>query len=263
MDITGFLKVIARVGYAAKCIVYSILGILTLFVAFSATSAEEVTKKSVFKEILSSPFGSISLTAVSVGFTCYVLWRLSQFLINPGGLDMSKPKDILLRGFYLFSAFAYGSATYVAVKVLIALSASSQQQKQQVGNSILQETWGAILVGALSLAVMLFAFIQFKHVIKVDFKDKFVNSMPSLQNKLSVWSGRLGFACRGVLYLMIGGFFMNASITQKSEKAGGLPEALSTLLVQPFGPWMVGALGIGLCSFGIFCGVEARYRKID
>lgn len=263
MDITFVIKVIARIGYSAKCIVYCILGVLTLFVAFNSTKAEEVTKKSVFQEILYTPFGSVSLTAVTVGFACYVAWRLAQGITNPGDLDMSKPRDILMRLFYFFSAIAYGSATYVSLKVLMSLQDDAKQQQQQVGDSILQTTWGALLVGAISVAVILFSLIQFKHVIKTDFMDKFVNAMPQLQKRIVVWSGRLGFACRGVLYLMVGAFFMNASIAQKSEKAGGLPEALSTLLVQPFGPWMVCALGIGLIGFGVFCGFEGRYRKTD
>lgn len=263
MDITFLTKVIARIGYSAKCIVYCVLGILTLLVAFTATRAEEVTKKSVFQEILYTPFGSVSLTAVTVGFACYVAWRLAQGVTNPGNLDMTKPKDVLMRLFYFFSAIAYGSATYVSIKVLMSLQDDSKQQQQQVGESILQTTWGAILVGAISLAVILFSLIQFKHVVKTDFMDKFVSSMPALQSKIVVLCGRLGFACRGVVYLMVGVFFMNASIAQKSEKAGGLPEAVSTLLVQPFGPWMVSALGIGLMGFGIFCGFEGRYRKTD
>jgi hypothetical protein len=261
MDTRYAIKMIARVGYAAKCVVYCILGVLTIYTAFSAARADEVSKKSVFQEILSVPFGTLSLTAITIGLACYVTWRVVQGITNPGNLDMNEPKEVLMRIFYFFSAIAYGLATYVAMKVLMGSSDNSQQQ--QVSDNILQETWGALLVGTISLAIIVFAFIQLKHAMKVDFMDKFVASMSRRQRKLAEWSGRLGFACRGVIYLIVGGFFVNASITQNSEKAGGLAEALKTLIVQPFGPWLVAAVGIGLIGFGVFCGLEGRYRKTD
>ncbi|WJG09183.1 DUF1206 domain-containing protein [Aliiglaciecola sp. LCG003] len=254
---------IARIGYAAKCVVYCILGMLTLYVAFTAANTEQVSKKSVFQEILNSPFGSISLTAIIAGFSCYVVWRFVQGITNPDDLDMSKVKDVLIRLFYFFSAIAYTSATYVAFKVLMGSPDDQQDKKQQVGDSIMQETWGVLLVGSISIAVVVFAFTQFKHAIKGDFMDKLVNDMSHTQQKIANLCGRIGFTGRGIVYLLVGGFFMNASLTQNSEKAGGLSKALSTLLVQPFGPWMVGAVSVGLIGFGIFCGFEGRYRKTN
>ncbi|WP_040523492.1 DUF1206 domain-containing protein [Aliiglaciecola lipolytica] len=256
------INTIARVGYSAKCVVYCILGGLILFAAFRTATTDEVSKETVFREILTSPFGSISLTIMIIGLSCYIIWRLVQGITNPDNLDITKPNEVILRVFYFGSAIVYTSVTYAAVKVLLGRSDnSSSQDSKQMSSSILQEEWGVVLIGIISLIIMLFALIQFKHTIKGDFMDKFVNSMPGTKKHLANGFGRAGFAGRGVIYFMVGGFFMHAAMTYDSNKAGGMSEALQTLLEQPFGPYLVALVGVGMFSFGVFCGFEGRYRK--
>lgn len=256
-----WVVVVARIGYSAKCLVYGVLGLLTFYVAFSAASAEQVTKKSVYQEILYSPFGSISLSAVVIGLACYVVWRFVQAVSNTDKLKMDNVKDIYMRIFYFFSAIAYTFATYAAVKVLLGSPDDDDEKKQQIGNSILQEDWGIVLVGAIGCLILVFSVVQFKHALKADFMDKFVSDVSSTETTLIKLVGRIGFAGRGIVYAMAGGFFIHAAATQDSDKAGGLAKALVTLLQQPFGPWMVGLVGCGMVGFGLFCGFEGRYRK--
>ena len=230
------VNTVARIGYSAKCVVYLALGTLIVYSAFTAFTAKDISKKTVFQEILTSPFGSISLSAIIIGLTCYVVWRLVQGVTNPDNLDMKKPSELLLRVFYFGSALLYTSVSYAAVKVLLGLLDSSEQQKEQVTRSILQETWGAVLVGVVSLIIMGFAVIQIKHAFKGDFMDKFVYSMKGISLTLARSFGRAGFAARGVLYFMVGSFYMHAAWTYSSENAGGMSKAITTLLQQPFGP---------------------------
>jgi hypothetical protein len=39
--------------------------------------------------------------------------------------------------------------------------------------------------------------------------------------------------------------------------------ALASLVQQPFGPWLLALLGVGLAAYGAFMLIEARYRRID
>ncbi len=49
---------------------------------------------------------------------------------------------------------------------------------------------------------------------------------------------------------------------EKPDKALGLGGALRTLARQPFGPYLLGAVAVGLVAYGAFMFVMARYRKI-
>lgn len=256
-----YVKIIARIGYCAKFVVYSVLGFLTIYAVFFAGNTDNISKKTVFQEILQSPFGQFSLASIIIGFACYVVWRSVQAITNPDDLDMSKPSNVFLRVFYLGSALLYTTATYAALQVLLRQASSSEQNRESTLVFLLESGWGTALIVGLGLVVISFGLIQFKHALKADFMDKFVPDMPGKLVKVAKISGRFGFAGRGVLYSLIGGFFLFAAHQSEPSEVGGMGKAISTLLLLPFGPYLASALGAGMIAFGIFCGLEGRYRK--
>jgi hypothetical protein len=46
------------------------------------------------------------------------------------------------------------------------------------------------------------------------------------------------------------------------EEAGGLDAAISALIALPAGPWLVGAVGVGLIGYGLFCFFRARFARL-
>ena len=61
---------------------------------------------------------------------------------------------------------------------------------------------------------------------------------------------------------VIGAFLVQAAVQTDPEKAIGLGGALRTLARQPFGPYVLGTVAVGLVAYGAFMFVMARYRKI-
>ena len=53
-----------------------------------------------------------------------------------------------------------------------------------------------------------------------------------------------------------------AAVKVDPEAAGGLDAAIQTLLGLAFGPWLVGAVGIGFIAYGVFCLFRAKYARI-
>jgi hypothetical protein len=70
-------------------------------------------------------------------------------------------------------------------------------------------------------------------------------------------AGQLGYAARGVVFLISGYFFLTAGLGGSGGRAGGMDRALSWLS----SPWDV-IVAVGLLLFGIFSLIEARYRRI-
>jgi hypothetical protein len=75
--------------------------------------------------------------------------------------------------------------------------------------------------------------------------------------------GRLGYAARGVVFVIIGAFLVLAAIRSSSSQVRGLGGALEALQAQPFGGALLGLVAAGLLAFGIFGFVQALYRRID
>jgi H+/Cl- antiporter ClcA len=87
--------------------------------------------------------------------------------------------------------------------------------------------------------------------------------MPSDKRDWIISLGRMGFAARGVVFVLIGGFLILAAIRSSSSEVHGLGGALQALQQQPYGWVLLALTAIGLFAFGIFGLVQARYRHID
>src|SRR5690348_12149017 len=73
----------ARVGYAAKGIVYSVLGVLAiLFVLGQGGGLTD--GKGAIKQIGEQPFGDVLLYIIAVGLACYALWGAVRAVMDPG-----------------------------------------------------------------------------------------------------------------------------------------------------------------------------------
>ena len=64
------------------------------------------------------------------------------------------------------------------------------------------------------------------------------------------------------MFGIVGLFLVLAALQFEPSEAGGLGNALQTLLQQPFGPWILGVVAFGLVSYGLFMLAVARYRWI-
>lgn len=56
---------------------------------------------------------------------------------------------------------------------------------------------------------------------------------------------------------------MQAALHSNPNEARGLGGALQTLSRQPFGPYILGTVALGLIAYGTFMFVVARYRRIQ
>lgn len=257
-------RVLAFGGYAAKTVVYGLLGILIIRAAMGAVGSDTPGQSEVFASLLQQPFGRFLLGAVVLGMICYVLWRLVQAILNIDNLDMSETSDVITRIFYVVSAIIYASGATLAFKTLqgSGSSSGSQNTSEQVSSNLMQNQWGVYLVGAIGIVIIIFAFIQFNHTLKAKFMNKLDrHRMSARVTQVAEYVGRMGFFARGIVYLLVGGFFVNAAWQADPQEAGGLHEALQTILQQSYGQYGLLVVGIGMVTFGIFCAVEARYHK--
>jgi hypothetical protein len=73
--------------------------------------------------------------------------------------------------------------------------------------------------------------------------------------------GKVGHVGRGVAVGVVGALFTIAAWQFEPQKSGGLDQGLRTLLQQPFGPYLVGGVALGLGAFGLYCLAWARHHS--
>src|SRR5690606_643851 len=71
--------------------------------------------------------------------------------------------------------------------------------------------------------------------------------------------GKAGYTAKGLALVIIGLLFLSAAWTHDPDKSGGLDQALSKLLQQPFGSPMLLAVAAGIACYGLFCFAWARH----
>lgn len=254
---------LARLGYAAKGLVYFIIGFLAAQAAFGS-GGKTTDTKGALTTIVSQPFGKFLLFLVTIGIVGYVLLRIVQTILDPehAGEKMDA-KRIATRVGYAFSGLAYAGLAVTAVKLMTGSGGSSGNSTQDWTAWFLSQPFGQWLVGLGGAITIGLGFSYLYKAFKGKFRQQF--KLTQMSNKEQTWAvrlGRLGIAARGIVFTIIGFFLIQAAKQSDASEAKGFGEALASLQQQPFGPWILGLVALGLISYGIYSVIEARYRQI-
>lgn len=238
----------ARLGYAAKGTVYILVGALTAG-AVLLGEGQITGSRGALNRLQDAPFGQIILAVIGLGLVAYVLWRFTQATWDPEE-EGTDAKGILTRATMFISGFIYAGLAIYSFQLSFLSgggggSGSSSTQSRTA--ELMSQPAGRILVGAVGLIVISYSVKEFYGAYMAKFMKKFRTADMSPDQQL--WSeriGRMGHAARGVVFSVIGGFFLWAAFRSAPQEAMGLDGALETLAQQPYGVWILGAVAIGL-----------------
>jgi len=263
-EVKPWVKVLARIGYAAKGVVYMVIGALAIEAAWGVSSSNVDTKDALVK-IITQPFGRVLLGIVAFGLFCYVAWRFVQALVDPenNGTD---PKGILKRTAFVVSGIIYAGVAVLSVQMILGTGSNGGgggNSKEDWTAKLLAEPYGRWLIIAVGVIFICLGLFEIYRAYSAKFKEKW--KLSEMSRKEETWAtraGRAGQVARSVVHGLMGIFFIQAALQYNSEKAGGLGQALQTIASQPYGPWVLVVVAIGLFCYGIYCEVHARYRRI-
>ena len=119
---------------------------------------------------------------------------------------------------------------------------------------------GQLLVGAVGLGIIGYGL----HQVHKGWTESFREDLEAGATNGDVGSayvvlGKVGYVAKGIAVGIIGGLFVWAALTHSAKKSGGLDVALQTVLEAPFGPVLLGAIALGIISYGVFCLARAKH----
>jgi hypothetical protein len=258
-----WLEAAGRIGYAAKGIVYVVIGVLAVKLA-AYRGGKTTDNQGALGTIAHQPFGTALLAIVGVGLAAFALWRFVAAVLDAErkGRDA---KGLAARIGFSLSGASYAGLAFLAFKMVFGTESGppSQQKTQDWTARLLAMPWGQWLVVGIGLVVIGIAVSQMAIGVKAKFKSRLaLDRMSAAGQKWAVAIGRWGYAARGVVFAIVGGFFIQAAINFNPKEAKGLGSALDLLAQQPYGRWLLGIVAAGLIAYGLFMLVEARYRRI-
>ena len=128
---------------------------------------------------------------------------------------------------------------------------------------VMQQPFGRWLVGIGGALAIGIGFWRIYRAYKTKFRKKLnLNELNPQQEDWLVNISRFGIAARGVVFIMIGFFILQAAKNYDPQKVKGLDGALLTLTQQPFGKVLLALMAIGLISYAVYLFLQARYRQI-
>jgi len=254
---------LARLGYASKGLVYFIVGFLAAQAAFSMGGRTTDTSGAL-SAIVNQPFGKFLLFLVTIGIIGYALWRIVQTIIDPEhqGQKMDA-KRIAQRIGYALSALGYAGLALTAVKLIMGSGRGNSNRTEDLTAQILAQPFGQWLVGLAGSVVIGVGFSYFYKAYKAKIRRHFkLDEMIQTEQNWATRLGRFGIAARGIVFVIIGFFLIQAARLSDASQTKGLGDVLGILAQQPFSPVILGIVPLGLIAYGIYSVIEARYRRI-
>lgn len=251
VDKSGKFRWLVQLGYAARGLVYVILGYLALTTAGRAAGGGEA----VFDLLQEVPLGTVVLYLMAAGLLAYAAFKLVSAV---GDLQRhgSEPMGLAARVGEAASAVAHTVLAWAAFQYAGGggESASGGGQQEAVG-SVLELPLGDLLIGLVGLGFVAAAAMQARNAWTARFMRHVSAAAPAAVEPI----GRVGHAARAVVFLVIGWSLVRSAWFDRAAEVSGLGDALLSL--QGNGA-LYTVVAAGLLLFGLFSLVVARYGVI-
>lgn len=252
---------IVRLGYAAKGIIYLLIGMLAVRVAFGLGG--RVTDASgALSLLMNQPFGFFLITAIGIGILAYAAWQIAEALLDTRGKG-GGARGWTDRSLTIIKGVVYGAVGWEAMRMVLGMRGTSKDADDYARNVMQVPLIGSWFFALVGIGVGVYGVVQIWKAFRAQFDDDV--DAERMRSEVGAWAlmvGRIGTAARGGILTVMGMLLARAGFDRSPSKAGGLADSLWTLMTQPYGTWLLAAAAAGLVCFGLFQLLHWRYARI-
>jgi hypothetical protein len=251
-------RALARAGLTARGVIYILIGWVAILVALGQSS-RQADPQGALQMLARQPNRQVARWLIGIGFAAYALWRLSEaaFGVTGEGNGAGPRLKSLAR------AVIYAGFAYLTFQVISGSAGSQTKKQQDLTAKVMHHSGGRWLVGLVGLIIVIAGLtLVFEGIRRKFMKFLETSRMSPRTRRIVERLGVTGTIARGVVFALAGVLVVEAAVTYKPAKAGGIDKALLTLRNQPFGEFLLILAALGLIVFGIYALCEARWRKV-
>ncbi len=256
------IELLERLGYVARGVLYGVTGLLALGLALGIGVGQDTDLTGSLVFLIGTPFGKLLLVVMAVGLAAYSLWGFIRALYDPlhRGSDAS---GYVARLGFLTSALSYGAIVIFALQLLAGSGGGGGESTQKTIASILTHPAGGLVTAIIGLVAISVGLGQFLEAYRASFaKDLKGTEMSASERDIAVKLGRFGMFARGVIFVVIGWFIVQAGLHHDPGHVQGFGGAFLFLLGQPFGRVLLGIVALGFVALGLHSFACARWIRL-
>jgi len=252
---SGPLRMVGRAGLVAYGLVHLVIAVLAVQVAFGA--AEQADKAGALGAIASTGPGLVLLWVIVIGLVALVIWQLAEAVWGHRGAPTRQ--RVLWTAINLVEAVVFGYLAWSAGKTA---AAGAKPAESSDAGALFALPGGRYLVGLIGIGVLALAgYAVYRGVTAAFLRELDLRGAGLRRSFLVTRVGRAGWVALGLAYGSIGVLLIVAALRFDPAQPVGLDAGLKTLGAQPFGQLMLVVLALGVALFGVYCFLDARYRK--
>lgn len=247
-----------RLGYVAKGLIYSLIGVLALRVAFGLRGGRLTDASGVLMTVLRQRFGLVLLTVIGIGILAYAGYYVFEAMadLRRKGNDARGRFD---RALTMVKAAVYGAIGVEALGIVF-LNDRSSSNAEDNARIVMRFPLGDVLLVVIGIGVAIYGLSQLRMTWRGGVDEDIDAARVRREMPWLLTLGRIGIAARSIILLIIGGTMAASGLRERPADADGYSEALSTM--ASYHPWLLTAMGAGLLCFGIYQFCHARYARI-
>ena len=257
-----WLERLARVGFAAKGVLYLTIGLLSARAAIGA-GGRTVTDTHGAMDVLGDTFGKPLLVIIALGLVGYGIWQVVSAITDAercgrDGRGIAKRISAALRG-VLHIALA-GTAASLALWQAKSGGGHDAKARHWTGE-LLGTTGGVLVVWAIAIGVAAYGIYELycAWTAKLD-KQLDLERLGHGAKRAVIAISRFGIAARGVVFISVAVLFARAAMSRNANEAGGTGASMRELFA--FGRVPFAVIAIGVAAYGTYQLLNARYRRI-
>lgn len=248
------------VGMRVGLVAYGAMHLLFAFIALQLSWTDQSTSSSgAISNLAQDTLGQVVLWAAGLGLVLLAVWQGAEaaagYTYQEGSTRIRKRVQSAGR------TVIYLALAWMAISHAAGLSGGGSSEDSLTAR-LMKAPGGQWLVAAVGLGIIAVAARKVVKGVKKKFtEDLAPEATTGDSGRTLIRLGQVGYIAKGFALAVVGALFVWAAITFDPQKAGGLDAALRTLLDQPYGKYLLTAVGVGLAAFGAYCFGWARHPR--
>jgi len=255
------LELLARAGFAASGILHLLVGLIAIRLAMGGSGSADFS--GAVSELSSQPAGPFLLWGSFAACAALAIWQASDAIFDYRHLPTKEKAGKKLKAAAQALVFAGLALTLASFAMGTGSGDDNKQSASDLTIAVMKAPGGVALLVLVGLGIAVTGVIYGIRGIRKSFeKNLSMPANPTARKAVTVL-GVAGYVAKGTVLLLTGLLITIATLRSHPEESTGLDGGLKALRDQPFGVYLLAAVGAGLICYGVFMVVRARLAKMN